>query len=320
MNTNTFFKILMMICIIAGITACQEKTSFDTKIGIIVPLEHTAMNEIIAGFKETLETQYHQPVTIKIANAQNDMNLQRAIIQQMRDENFTMIVPIGTSTSQMSLSMIRTQPIVSLAAELSEKDRSIHTPCHLSIVHDEVAAKKIIAFIHAAYPNIKNITLIHSATDKIFPEIKSAEEAASAFDIKITPRMATSLPELTTIANSLPNGTEAILVLKDSLIVSGISILQKTATLKQIPLITSDEGSVNDGAGFALGVSEKEIGIQGAKLALAILKGTKACELPIVEMENLTVFVNVNALQQEGQNPTHIKVIANHFHYKVIGA
>src|SRR5579872_635427 len=92
------------------------KTCFSAPvtIGIIEPLEHKAMDEIVDGFSTTLKEQYHQPVIIKVENAQNDANLQRAIIQKLHDAKYTMIVPIGVGATQMTLSMVHNQDVISL--------------------------------------------------------------------------------------------------------------------------------------------------------------------------------------------------------------
>jgi putative ABC transport system substrate-binding protein len=312
-----FIKHCIILLILTGLMACQPEKSSQPKIGIIVPLEHTAMKEIVAGFSETLTNLYHQPVYIKVANAQSDNNLQRAIIQQMRDENYTMIVPIGTGATEMSLAIVHNQPIVSLAAKLSEHDREQRNPCNVALVRDEISSKKIIEFIHAVYPTIKNIALIHSAADKVFPEVNETISIGKQYGITITHIMAATLPELTSSVQSLPRETQAIFILKDSLIVSGISTLAKAASERHIPLITSDQGSVQDGAGFALGVHEKEIGVAGAKLASEILLGKPACALPIAEMKTLTVFINKKALFGETQNEKLISDAAAKFGYKI---
>lgn len=314
---KTFLKLTILLFSLTILTACHSEKSSAPKIGIVVPLEHTAMKEIVAGFSETLTNLYHQPVEIKVANAQSDNNLQRAIIQQMRDENYTMIVPIGTGATEMSLAMIKDKPVVSLAAEISEHDRQARKNCNIALVRDEISSKKIIAFIHTVYPNITDMTLIHSSADKVFPEVNETIAAGKQYNITVHHIMASSLPELTSITQSIPSQTQAIFILKDSLIVSGISTLANAAHSRHIPLITSDQGSVQDGAGFALGVHEKQIGVEGAKLAAEVLMGKSACTLPIAEMKNLTVFINQSALSQESQNIKTVRDAAAKLNYAV---
>jgi putative ABC transport system substrate-binding protein len=314
---NFYTKLCIIIFSIISLSSCEQHASSkdSVTIGIIEPLEHTAMNQIVAGYTETLKKLYNKPVTIKVENAQNDANLERAIIQKMRDENYTLIVPIGVGATQMTLAMAHTQPVVSLASDLSDADRNKLNPCHVAVVHDEISAEQLLAFIHVIYPDITAITLIHSAADKVFPEVKDAIAAGKKYGISVKPKMVATLPELYSTAQSLPADTQGIFVLKDSLIVSGISTLQKIAAQKHIPLITSDEGSVQDGAGMALGVHEREIGVEGAKLSAAILNGKTACELPIVGMANLTVFINKKSLNDEAQSLPPVMDAAAKFNY-----
>jgi putative ABC transport system substrate-binding protein len=309
--------ILIITISSALLTGCEQPQKTTTKIGLILPLEHTAMREITAGFTDTLKSAYPQPVEIKVENAQNDPNLLRAIIQQMRDSNYDLIVPVGTSTTQMTIAMIHNKPILSLASGISAKERQQLKPCNVAVVHDEISSASIINFIHQLYPNLKNITLIHSADDKVFPEVKAAIAAGKNNHIEIQALMATSLPELTAISQTLSPNTQAILILKDSLIVSGISTLAKVAQNRHIPLMTSDQGSVEDGGGLALGVHEKQIGSEGANLAVEILNDKAICSLPITEMNKLTVFINFRALTLSMQNVPYVVETAKKLGFQV---
>jgi putative ABC transport system substrate-binding protein len=311
-----FTHLVVTTCCLVFLNACKPETSTRVKIGIIEPLEHTAMNEIVAGFKETFQKIYHEPVTITVENAQNDANLQRAIIQKMRDANDTIIIPIGMGTTQMSLAMVHDQAIVSLAAEISDKDRQNLKKCNVAVVHDQISSEQLLQFIHAAYPGLTQLSLIHSSADKVFPEVEETIAAGKKYGITVRHIMVSSLPELYAAASAIPKETQGIFILKDSMIVIGISTLAKIAAEKHIPLIASDQGSVENGAGISLGVHEKDIGVEGAKLAAAVLQGKSICELPIVEMTKLTVFINPNSLQQEGQSIAAIQAAANSLTYQ----
>ncbi|RDI44610.1 ABC transporter substrate-binding protein [Aquicella lusitana] len=306
----------MLACLLISLAGCGS-SSHEKKVGIVVPLENKALDEIVAGFTETLRKTSSVPVKFKIANAQGDMNVQRAIIQQMRDEKYDIIAPIGTVATQMSAALIQQQPIISLAANFSQQDRLQRKTCNIAVVHDEISPRQTIAFIHEVYPQLTQLTLVHSASDKIFPEVKAAVEAGKEMGINIQPVMVPTLNELYSVANALPQNTQGILVLKDILIASGISTLEIAAQKHHIPLITADQGSVQDGAAFALGVHEREIGVEGAKLAAAVLSGQPVCSLPIVDMKRLTVFMNTAALAKENQSPAAIQAAAKKLNYKI---
>lgn len=306
---------LLTLSALLCLQACNQEQTPTVTVGIIEPLEHKAMDEIVAGFTETMQQSYPKPVLIKVENAQNDANLQRAIIQKMRDAKYSVIAPIGIDATQMSLSMVHTQPVVGMASDITDQDRKHMKSCNATAVLDQVPANKLMAFIHYAYPDIKQLTLIHSSANKVFPEVKATIEAGKSNGIQVKPIMVTTLPELVGAVQALPASSQGILVLKDHLIVSGVSTLAKTAALRHIPLISSDEGSAIGGAGIAIGVRERDIGIAGAKLAIEILNGTPVCDVPITQMSKLTVFINQQALEKSEQSVKLIVNAADKFNY-----
>jgi putative ABC transport system substrate-binding protein len=297
------------------LAACKSNSD-EKKIGIILPIEHQSLNEIVAGFKETLSKETNLPIQIKVSNAQGDINLQRAIIQQMKDQQYDLIVPIGLSTTEAAIAMTREQPILSLASSLTEEDRQKQKPCHLAVVQDEISPQKILAFIHAAYPKLSRLVLIHSTQEKIFPDVKKAVIAGQTLGIAVKPMIVNTLQDLYSVTQAIPANIQGILILKDNLIVSGITTLTQLADKRNIPLITSDQGSVENGAAFALGMPERKIGEEGAKLAALILAGRPACGLPIVEVADLTVFINPSAMSKERQAIQIVEAAAKQNNYQ----
>lgn len=306
---------IILACL--GLSACNQTSSNTKKIGIVLPIEVKAMDEIVAGFEATIQKDSKVPVEFKVANAQGDMNMERAIIAQMQAANYNVIVPIGSDATELSASMVQDKAIVSLASSFSQQQRQQMKNCNIAVVHDEIPVTQQINFLHAVDPNIKNIVLIHSASDKIFPQVQEAIAAGKANGITVKDMLAPTLNDIYSVANNIPANAQAIFVLKDAMIVSGITTLQIAAAKNHIPLYTSDQGSVQDGAGFSLGVHEKQIGIDGGELAADILNGKAACDLPIVDMTKLTVFVNKDSLDKEGQSLASLQAAALKNHYKI---
>lgn len=288
------------------LSSCQQQPKTESgakKIGVIIPLEHKAMDEIVAGFTETLKKSMpNTKLEFKIANAQGDLNIERAIIQQMNSGSYDLVVPVGITATQMALSMIHEKPIIGLAAHYTEEERSTLKNCNITAVHDEIPPQQTIAFIHQVYPQLKNLTLIHSSEDKVFPQIKEAVASGEALGITVKPLLVPAMTELYSIAKAIPQDTEALFVLKDHTIASGISTLAMVANDKQLPLVTSDQDSVSIGGGFAVGVFERDIGVAGAAIAKEILDGQAVCTIPIVNMKELKVFINPKMLSLEGQS------------------
>ena len=309
--------IVLIIIVIIGFSIYRKKNGNQIIIGIVEPLQHKAMDEIVAGFSQTLAQNVHKKYIIKVENAQNDTNLQRAIFQRMKDAHYDLIVPIGTAPTQMAAAMIHDRPIVSLAADFGEEDRKKLNPCNITVIHDEIPSEKILKFIHEVYPNITKLSLIHSTADKVLPEVNETIAAGKTYGITVSHFMVSTLPELMAVTQALPSDTQGIFLLKDNLIVSGISTIAQIAIQKKIPLMTSDEGSVQGGASFALGVREKQIGVEGALLAAKVLEGEQVCSLPIQGMTQLNVFVNRKTLAAENIKEDVIQNAAKSLNYVV---
>lgn len=311
------FNLLAALSLLSAIVHAAPAQNAPKKVAIIIPIEIKAIDEITQSFEKNLQAHYSGPITFKIANAQGDMNLEHAAIASLRDQNYDLIATIGTDATAMALSMVKTTPILSLASDLSETQRQQLHPCNVAVVHDEISSEEQLAFIHQAFPDIKNVTLIHSAADKVFPEVEAAKKSGKKFGITITTMMAATLPDLQTVANNIPSNTQAIYILKDMQVVSGVPQIAKIAQLHKIPFISSDDGSVKNGAGFSLGVHENQIGINGALLAADILNGQRACDLPIAEMQELTVFLNPKVMENSGIEIDSIKTTAEKMKYQL---
>ena len=304
----------ILLASILSLTACKNGSTSTTKtinqanpieVGIIIPIEHPAMDEITKGFENTLSATLNKPIEYTVMRAQGDINLQRSMILQLQQNpNITLLAPIATQTTEMTAAMVEDKPIVGIAALLPD---SVRQKSQLALVNDEITPTQIIHFIHAIYPNKTHFALVYHNDDKIQAQADEAVAAGQKLGITIDKRMISVLPDLYSVAQSLPPQTEGIIILKDVTVASGIATLANVADKKHIPLISADDGTVQNGSGFALGVKEYQIGVESAKVAAKILQGTPASQIPVVSMTQLSVFINPQALQMQNQDMAAIQ-------------
>lgn len=313
--------VISCICLIFHLPAFGQeppKSAPEKTVGIVLPMEHAALKAIVDGFEETVRNNYPGKVNFELQNAEHDLNVQRSILQKFINQKVDLIVPVGTVTAQMAISMVKNQPIVALAAMIPDAARNKNDlSSHFTGVRDEIDSAKQLQFIHNLLPNLKKMTLIYSADDKVIPEVNATTAAAKQYGIVIQPLMIQNLSDLYGMGQRIDKDSQAIFVLKDNLVVSGINTLVYQAKNRHIPLITSDEGTVSSGAATALGVEEKQIGIEGGELAVKVLNGQPISELPIQEMKTLIVFINTKAAAEQGLDIDQIKDVANQQNYNV---
>lgn len=316
---KTQFLLSILLFTISTVFAVPIHPAAPTKtIGIVLPLEHVALREITRGFEEVVSKNYPGKVRFEVENAQHDLNIQRAIIQKFINQKVDLIVPIGTSTTQMAISMVKKQPIIGLAAMIPDSMRDQNDmKDRLTGVRDEIDSAQQVAFIHAILPNAKKMTLIYSADDKVIPEVQKTLEIAKQKGIAIQPLMIQNLSDLYATSQRIDKDSQVIFILKDNLVVSGINTLIYNANKRHLPLISSDEGTVAGGAATALGVEEKQIGVEGGELAVKILSGKPIRDLPIQPVKTMLIFINTQAADQQGVNVTAIQAYAKDNNFTV---
>lgn len=287
--------VLILLPFMAVMSAFHVSAKAQAKpvtVGIVAPVAIPAMTEIINGFKQELTSLYHGQIHFVVANAQGDINIQRSILQQFKARNVDMVVPVGTATAQMANALNTSQPIVALAAQFTSAKIATFRNKNITNILDEVDVGKQLKFIHDAFPRLKKMTLIYSPNDHIFPQVKEADVLAKQYGITIQALMIQGLPQLYTVSKQIAPDSQAIFILKDELVVSGINTLVKQAAQRKLLLIASDDGSVKSGADFAVGVSERLIGVGGAKLAVQVLNGKPVADIPVKMMTRYHVYVS----------------------------
>lgn len=285
-----FIIIFACLAICGSIFFIPSKAKTKPTIGIIVPMEHAALTEMIQGFKEKLPD-----ANIRVLNAQADQTLQKSIINQLIHEQCDLLVPIGTQTSQMTLHLAKKEKVLCLAAN-TDISPAIS---RVTVLDDECTVQKAFCLLHELFPEIKKISLVHSTSDKIYQELQVLQKIATEKGISLQKLAVLGLPDLYTIGQAIDSDSQAVFILKDHLIVSGITALVKQVKDRQIPVITSDNGSVCSGATLAIGIKEADIGKEGAILAQKILQG-HLLEPSVTLQGPLRLFLNTQACALHG--------------------
>lgn len=296
-----------------------SRSSKPIQIGILVPIDHKALEDIVAGFKKVVHEEFSTSVHFNVQNAQGDIKLQRNILELFAGQQVDMIVPIGTSATRMALSIIKKQPILSLAAMITEEERKQHYSHRMTGVLDEISSAKKLDFIRSILPGLHTFTLIyHGANEKNYQEIEALKSYSKKMNIQLQMLVVQNLPELKLVGAAISANSQAILILKDHMLASGIQLLIPIARDRHIPLITSDEGTVKEGATVALGVREQKLGELGGRIAVSILKGSAIEELPLQSVEELVVFYNSQACKQQHIDISILQEYANKHQYQLV--
>jgi len=298
---SKFIKYILFVLalFVSSKEICAEENHY--KVAVIMPMNHHAMNEIVDGFKEHLESEIKGEYKLTIYNAQGDPNLMKTIFQQVSSNNYDAVVPIGTNATQLAIKMLKKdKKIISIAAELSEEDKANNA--NLINVEDAVPMEEFVEFIQTFISKPKYLTLIHSNDTRIFNQSKLLNRLLKDIGCNLQVISIQNMPEIFSALQSISEKSQAVLVLKDHLVVSAIPSIVNIARKNNVPVIASDEGSVKNGADVALGVKEKELGIIGAKIVMSQIVRSDKINNKFDNNPNLIIFKNKISLLKPLKN------------------
>jgi putative ABC transport system substrate-binding protein len=288
---SKFFK--YVIFAFAAFVSLEEikATENHYKIAIIMPMSHKAMDDIVDGFEEQLKNNINEQYKLIIYNAQGDPNLMRTIFQQISSNHYDMVVPIGTNATQLAIKMLKKdKKIISIAAELSEYDEAENA--NLINVEDNVPMEQFVKFIQTIISKPEYLTLINSNDSRIFNQSKLIKTLLKDIGCNLQVISIQNMPEIFSALQTVNEKSQAILVLKDHLVVSAMPSIVNVAQKRGIPIIASDEGSVKSGANVALGVKERQLGVVGAKIVMSLIDNKSKKNYKINNKANLIIFRN----------------------------
>lgn len=300
----------------------RPKPHEKTRIGVLVPVEHPALKKIVSGFESTITQSLGDRVSIEIKNAQGDAHLQAVLLQSFLDPPVDLLVTVTTQPTQMALQKAdQKQPVLFLAARMDRLPLSLQKDRKLAGILDEIDLSMHLRLLKTVLPNLHKLTVVYSISDKILPEVEHLSSLLSRDHILLQKLGVQTVADLYQIKDSIEGDTDAILVLKDVVVTSGIEPLIKQAESLHKPLIVSDEASVSVGACFGLGVKEEDIGKQGAGVALRMLPQDGQVSTPdgplIENVANIQVFMNQSACIRQGLVPTQVTQAVEHEHVPV---
>lgn len=272
------FSLCVLAFILFGTSYAVENK---IPLAILKPVSHPSLDQIEKGFKETIEKECPDKYDFVTFNAQGNKTLMRSEVDEILRKNYPLIFTIGTLSSQM---------MCEVASKKGSKCPIVFTcvndPLGFQLVVDEKApggnitgVKELLNFQEELEqfikykPHIKNMLLV---LNPIEPGLMKDQSRIAAIlnerKIALTTVEIFQTNELLTKVSTKIGHADAVLILKDNTVVSGLDALVKLCNRHRVPLIASDLDSPDRGAAFGYGVYEKEFGVEAAKKALMILE------------------------------------------------
>lgn len=331
-KTSRFVKVLIGICLIAGLavmlvlSGCSSSTPATTaastpttppttvaktyKIGLTQFATHPAADAGRQGFKDALKAAGFVEgtnVTYDYQNPEGDSAMGNTIARKFVDEKVNMIFSFGTGVSQAAVNAAKSTNIPVLFCGVTDpvaagliKDFN-HAGENVTGTSDMIEVSSDLALIKQVVPNLKKIGTVYNAAEQnsIILNDKLKTTAAS-MGISVVEKTVSSSADVQMAAQSLVGQVDAVWIGTDNTVVSGLSALIKVTQDNKLPFFPSDDPSVKAGGIACLGFDYYDIGYQTGQMAVKILNGTPAAQVPAELGKKFSYTVNTAAAQIYG--------------------
>ncbi len=277
------------------------------EIGVVNYVSHPALDAVQQGFIDGLaEAGYEDggQVSLDLQNAQADQATLTAIANQFAQDGKDLVLAIATPSGQAVAQVITDKPVLfgavtdpvaaDLVADWDAPGGNITGASDLNPVADQ------LELLLEIDPEVETVGIVYSSGEvNAEVQVEAAEEAADEMGLTIEKSAVTNSSEVQQAAQSLD--VDAFYVPTDNNVVAGIEALIQVAEQKKIPVIASDEGSVERGAVASLTVNYELQGRDLAAMAVDIIENdADPASMPVKLQETFDLNVNPDAAERMG--------------------
>lgn len=291
----------------------DDATTATTKpaktIAITQIVEHPSLDAMRRGIIDELADNGYvegQNLKVNFQSAQGNTATAGQIAKQFVGDNPDAIVAISTPSAQSIVSATTSIPIVytavsdPLGAKLINADGSPFQE-NLTGLSSQLPIEPQLDLLQQINPDLKTIGYVYSPGEansvSLRDELKKALPARGWSLLDIPANRPT---DIGTATRSLQGRADIIYTSFDNNVASAFEAMTQAANEMKMPIIASDEFSVQRGATAALGVNDYDFGRVTGKMVYRILNGEAVVNVKPEIMNTLTLFVSPKNAAAQG--------------------
>ena len=317
MKTSMMKKILsaaLCTSMFFGLTACGNNTQQQSdadgeklKVGIVQLIDNGAFEDMRDGFIQELQDKGYgeDKVEIIYKNAQGDATNLNTICQEMVDSQVDLVATIATPASQAMVAMESDIPIVfisvsnpigaGLLTTMEQPDKNATGTSNAIPIED------IFALSDDLTPGMQTYGLLYCTNEvNSVTTIENAKNYLDEKGLRYVEQIVTNSSEVQQAAQALVGNVDAIFVPNDSVIQAAMPLVAEVARDAKIPVYGSSAVMVNSGAFATVAITDTEIGMISADMAIAHFEGKEMSEIPALVVPANAIVVNEDTAEALG--------------------
>lgn len=278
-------------------------------IAITQIVEHPSLDEMRRGIIDELaENGYVEGKNLKVnfQSAQGNTATAGQIAKQFVGDNPDAIVAISTPSAQSIVSATTTIPIVytavsdPLGAKLITPDGKPFQD-NLTGLSSQLPLEPQLDLLQQLKPDLKTIGYVYSPGEANSVSLRDElKKALPARNLKLLDIPANRPTDIGMATRSLQGRAEIIYTSFDNNVASAFEAMTQAANELRMPIVASDEFSVQRGATAALGVNDYDFGRVTGKMVYRILSGEAVNTIEPQVMNDLTLYVSPKNAKAQG--------------------
>lgn len=282
-------------------SGCKKEKVFT--IGFVNP--HPEKKEGAHGFLNNMpKFGYIEGSNMKYIKSEGDQDIEEAL-KDMVAKRVDLIFTITTPVTKLAKKVTEGTniPVVFVVYDAVDSGlvNSLTGPGgNLTGVQLRGSVPKAIEWLSVIAPRTKNIFVpVKFDTGAARLSMEDLKKSAAKAGLKLVISEVNRKEELLASLSSMPKDIDAIFIIHSILIGSNIEKIIDTAIKRSIPLVSSGHEHYRKGALISYSDVDDRTGLQAARLADSILRGTPPSDLP-VEIANFSLGVNLISARSIG--------------------
>ena len=269
------------------------------KIGITQIATHPSLDLVKQGFKKAFEDAGIK-AEFDEKNAEGTIANATLIANGYKSDKKNLVLGIGTPSAQALVNTITDMPVLFSAVTDPESAKLLNknvtgTSDRLDNVGEQ------LDLLLKLKPEVKKIAVLYNPSEQnSVVQVKEIEAKAKEKNLVVMLQGVSSLSELPQATKNALIESDALYLPTDNLVVSGIKLITSEAKSAKKPVVSSENSSVEAGALFTMGLDYFELGKRTGEMAIEILKGKPAEQIPYELSKKMTLYVNETTAKELG--------------------
>jgi putative ABC transport system substrate-binding protein len=226
---------------------------------------------------------------------------------ELAHSNPDVIVAFGTPIARAALAATKTIPVVFLSGDpvatglASSLGKPGGNATGVSLIFTELTAKRL-ELLRSLAPKARRIgCLINPANPVGLVQFEEAQKAARTLGLQLLKLAAGNAGELDAVLHALPrSGAHALLIAGDGFFYMNRAKIAAATRKARLPAMAPSKEYQADGLLASYGPSLKETARKMAAYVDKILKGAKPADLPIEQISNYELVINLRVARAMG--------------------